>query len=293
MSGMKLKDFTARAVETGYWMPGEDYLENIAKAVEGRLEEGDIVTVSEKALCTAKGRIVDESRVRPGLLSKLMAGVWMRIVWGYFLGQVCQLKTENIHRLRNYPIKEGSAHKQVVLWHASLLQALLWGSEGGIDAGNLPYSYVSLSLKGPQNVAEEIRLYLGKRLGRKVTVIIVDTDRTYSYGGFHFTHRPDPLKGIHSLLGFVSYVAGRALGLQRRSTPLAVAGSSIGVDLALDIAEAAHRLRGSGAGLTVWDMAERFGVGVTNVTWSMLRSIRHKPIVIFKRRKGSIQHLRT
>ncbi len=290
---MKLRDFTAQAVETDYWMPGAHYPENIAKAIEGRVDNGDIVAVSEKALSTAKGWIIDESQVKPGLLANLIASVWMRIVWGRFLGRVCHLKAENIRRLRNYPLKEGSTHKQVALVHAGFLHALLWGSEGGIDAGNLPYSYVSLPLENPRDVAEEIRLYLSNRLGKKVTVVIVDTDKTNSYRGFHFTHRPSSLKGIHSFLGIVAYVAGRTLGLRRRSTPLAIAGSSISVDLALDIAEVAHRRRGSGAGLTVWDMAERFGVSVTSVTWSMLRSIRHKPIVIFKRRRGSIQRPRT
>jgi len=290
---MKLRDFKAQAVETGYWTPGAYYLENIARAIEGRVDDGDIIAISEKALSTAKGRIVDESQAKPGLLANLMASVWMRIVWGYFLGRVCHLKAENIRRLRNYPLKEGSTHKQVSLVHASFLHALVWGSEGGIDAGNLPYSYVSLPLENPQDAAEEIRLYLSNRLGKKVTVVIVDTDKTYSYRGFHFTHRPSSLKGIHSFLGVVAYVAGRALGLRRRSTPLAIAGSSISVDFALDLAEAAHKRRGSGAGLTVWDMAERFGVTITSVTWNMLRSIRHKPIVIFKRRRGSIQRLGT
>ncbi|MCW4020079.1 MAG: coenzyme F420-0:L-glutamate ligase [Candidatus Bathyarchaeota archaeon] len=281
---MKLGRAT-EAVETGYWMPGANYLEIIAGALEGRIDDEDIVTVSEKALSTAKGRIIDESQVKPGFLARLLARFWMRIIWGYFLSRVCRLKTENIRRLRSYPLQEGAIHKQVVLRHATFLQALLWGSEGGIDTSNLPYSYVSLPLNDPQETAEEIRRYLRDRLDNRVTVMIVDTDKTYSSGGFHFTHRPKPLRGVHSFFGVVAYVAGRALRLKRRSTPLAVAGSRMIVGLALDLAEAAHKRRGSGAGPTVWDMAETFGVSITGVTWSMLRSLRHKPIVIIKRDK--------
>jgi len=272
----------AEAVATDYWMPGDNYLEIIAESLKGKIDDGDIIAISEKALSTAKGCIIDESEVNPGFLARFLSRFWMRIIWGFFLGRICHLKAENIHRLRNYPLREGSAHKQVALWHASFLQALLWGSEGGIDASNLPYSYVSLPLNDPGETAEEIRLYLMNNLGKKVVVMIVDTDKTYSFRGFHFTHRPKPLKGIHSFFGVVAYVAGRALRLKRRSTPLATAGLKMDVNSALDLAEIAHKRRGSGAGLTVWDMAETFGVGMTSVTWCMLKSIEHKPIVIFK-----------
>ena len=277
--------YQAEAVETRYWMPGDDYLGIISHALEGRVRDGDVVAVSEKALSTAKGRIVDESSVKPGFFACFLAVFWMRLVWGFFLGRVCRLKEENIQRLRRYPKKEGCAHKQVALWYSSFLQALVWGSEGGIDASNLPYSYVCLPLDDPRGTAEEIARHLERRLGRRVVVLIVDTDKTYSCGGFHFTHRPSALKGIHSFFGVVAYVAGRALKLRRRSTPLAVAGSRMDVDLALDMAEAAHRCRGSGAGPTVWDVAETFGVSITGVTCGMLRGLRHKPVVILRRRK--------
>jgi len=279
----------AKAVKTEYWMPGDNYLEIVAKALDGKVDDGDIVAISEKALSTAKGHIVDESSVQPGKMAHLLVFFWMRMVWGYFLGRICNLKEENVQRLRTYPLREGSRHKQVALWYAGFLEALLWGSEGGIDASNLPFSFVSLPLVCSFVTAEEIRLFLAEKLGKKVVVMIVDTDKTYTLGGFHFTHRPKPLKGIRTL-GFVAYVIGRTFRLKRRSTPLAVAGFAVDVDDALNLAEAAHRLRGSGGGRTVWDMAEKFGVGVTEVTWSMLKNLSHKPIVIFKRRNLHSKH---
>lgn len=279
--------YVARAVKTEYWMPGDDYLRNITEAIWGEIDNGDIIAISEKALSTAKGRIIDEGQVKPGFVAKFLARFWMRIIWGYFLGRICHLKAENLWRLQNYPIKEGSAHKQVALWYAGFLKALLWGSEGGIDASNLPYAYVSLPLDEAQKTAEEIRKYLKNKVGKNVTVMIVDTDKTYSVGGFHFTHRPSPFKEIHSFFGFVAYVLGRTLRLQQRATPLAIAGLEMNVNLALDLAEKAHRCRGSGVGPTVWDMAEKFGVQLANVTWTMLRRLKHKPIVIFKAHKYS------
>ena len=159
----------------------------------------------------------------------------------------------------------------------------MFGSEGGIDGSNLPYSLVSLPLENTCGVAEEIRLQIQKRLGRKVTVVIVDTDKTYSFGNFHFTPRPKPLKGINSRGGIVAYVVGRTLKLQKRPTPLAVAGGPLQAEEALTIANVADRARGPGSGATVWDMAARFKVAATGVTWSMLAQIKHKPIVIVRK----------
>lgn len=274
--------FTAEAIETGYWIPGDNYLEKIAASVDGKISDGDILVISEKAISVAKGLIVDESKIKPGLLARFLARIWMRIFWGYFLGQLCHMRKVNVERLRRYPLNEGAAHKETALRYAGLLHALMWGSEGGIDGSNLPYAYVSLPLENPQSVAEEIREYLRKRLEKKVIVMIVDTDKTYSLGNFHFTHRPNPMRGIRTLPGVTAYIIGRVLKLKQRPTPLALAGAEMSVSLALEIAKIAEKKRGFGAGRTVWDMAERFHVNITEVSWDMLKKLKHKPIVIVK-----------
>ncbi len=161
----------------------------------------------------------------------------------------------------------------------------MFGSEGGIDGSNLPYSYVSLPLKNADEIAQKIRKQIWSTLRKKVFVIIVDTDKTYSFRNFHFTPRPKPIKGIHSLGGFISYVIGRMLRLKRRATPIAVAGCQISAEKALEIAEVANRARGFGAGRTVWDMAEKFKVGLTEVSWEMLETVKHKPIVIVRSKR--------
>jgi F420-0:gamma-glutamyl ligase-like protein len=279
------KRYEAEAVSTQYWKPGEDFLTKIVNAVRDRIEDGDFVTVSEKAVSTALGNIVDESKIKPSRLARFLAKYWMRLVWGYALGPLARLRKKTVWNIRRYPVKEGSVHKQVALTHAGFLQALMYGSEGGIDANNLPYSYVSLPLENAQKIAQSIREQIKSELGKNVTVMIVDTDKTNSLGRFHFTHRQKPIKGIHYFGGFLAYVIGRRFKLKRRATPIAVSGAKIGVEDALEIAEIANKMRGSGAGITVWDMAERFGVSVNGVTWEMLGEIEHKPIVIvrFKR----------
>jgi F420-0:gamma-glutamyl ligase-like protein len=77
-------------------------------------------------------------------------------------------------------------------------------------------------------------------------------------------------------------VIGRFFKMKRRATPVAVVGSQMQAEAALEIAEVANMVRGFGAGRTVWDMAERFSVDVTEVTWDMLDELEHKPIVIVK-----------
>jgi len=270
------------AVITRYWRPGEKYLEELIKSVKGKIAHGDFVVVSEKAISTALNNIVDENGVKPCLSARLISKYWMRIVWGYFLGPLCHFRQKLLQNLREYPLRMGSRHKQVTLQYAGLLQSLMFGSEGGIDGTNLAYSYVSLPLNNADEIAEKIREQIWLRLRKHVFVIISDTDKTYSFRNFHFTPRPKPIKGIYSFGGFIAFVIGRMFQLKRRATPIAVAGCEIPAEKALEIAEVANRLRGFGAGRTVWDMAERFKVGLNGVSWEMLETVKHKPIVIVK-----------
>jgi F420-0:gamma-glutamyl ligase-like protein len=278
----KMTKYKALAVTTGYWRPGENYIERIIEGTRGKIRDEDFLVVSEKAISTATGNIVDESQVRPTVNARLIAGYWMRVVWGYLLGLLCHFQGKLLQRLREYPLEAGSRHKQVALQYLGLLQALMFGSEGGIDGSNLAYSYVSLPLENTEVIAEEARRQIWLRLQKKVFVLIVDTDKTYSLRNFHFTPRPRPLEGIHSFGGFITYVTGRMFGLRKRATPIAVSGCNMSVEEALEVAEAANRARGYGAGRTVWEMAEKFNVDVDEVSWEMLETARHKPVVIVR-----------
>jgi F420-0:gamma-glutamyl ligase-like protein len=275
--------YQALALVTQFWRPGTDYAQKVVAAVDGKISDGDFVVVSEKAVATAKNNIVNEEDFNPGLTAKLLAAVWMPLGWGYFLGIVCHFGRRLLSRLRQYPYETGSRHKQAALGYAGFLQALMFGSEGGIDGSNLPFSLVSLPLNSSAMDAEIIHSQILRRLGKKVTVVIVDTDKTYSFRNFHFTPRPQPLKGISSRGGVFSYVFGKALNLRKRPTPLAIAGGLVHIEEALVVANVADRARGPGSGATVWDMAARFKVPATGVTWDMLTKVKHKPIVVVRR----------
>ena len=262
--------YYALPVATEYWKPGKNYLNDILDAVEKRVANGDFVVVSEKALSTALGNIIDESSTSPSFNAKLISRLWMRIAWGYFLGVLCRFGPRLRRRLREYPFEAGSRHKQIALQQAGLLQALMWGSEGGIDGSNLPFSYVSLPLNKPYAVAALIHRQIWLKLKKKVFVIIVDTDKTYAFRNFFFTPHPQPMKGIHSLGGVTAYFVGRLFKFRKRPTPLAVAGGRVQAREALKIANIADRARGPGSGATVWDMAARFNVATTGTSWDML-----------------------
>jgi len=274
--------YFVRLVRTKYWRPGDEYLKIILNSTTSKISSGDILVVSEKAISAALGRIVDEERIEPGLTARFLTIFWMRIVWGFFLGFVCRMNRRNIERLRNYPKVQGARHKQLALNYVGFAQALRHGSEGGIDVTNVPRAYACLPLKSPQTIAERISELLEAQTKKNIAIMIVDSDKTYSFHGFHMTPRPNPTKGIKAL-GLFAYVIGRLLKWRPRSTPLALSGLKVGPEEALQIAAIANKARGYGAGRTAWDMAESFGVDLTNVTLNMLQKIPHYPIVIIRR----------
>ena len=277
--------YTALAVTTNYWKPTDDYTDKILSAIERKVENGDFVVVSEKAISTALGSMVDESTVKPSLTARGLARFWMRIIWGYPLGILCGFGPRLLKRLRNYPLESGSRHKQVALQYAGFWQALMFGSEGAIDGSNLPYSFVSLPLANAEELAQKIKRQIHQKLQKNVCVIIADTDKTYKFHNFFFTPRPKPLRGIHSMGASSTFILGRVLKLKKSSTPLTAAGCSLGASEALKITNIADKARGPGSGATVWDMAARFHVDVNAVSWEMLAAIRHKPIVIVRQVK--------
>jgi len=276
------KRYKAVAIETQYWKPRDNYIKHIIQAIKNVVQEGDIITISEKAVSTATGNLIDEKKVKPTILAHFIAKHWMRIVWPYILGPICHLRQKTIVQLRSYPIEEGSRHKQLALDRGGFLQALMHGSEASIDGSNIPYSYVSLPLENAWEIAREIKNQIETELRKTITVVVVDTDKTYSLWGFHFTPHPKPIKGIHSIGGVLAYIGGRSLKLKKRATPLAVVGVQYSTEEAIEIAKIANRTRGSGSGRTVWDMVQKFNVNLTDVTWKMLGTVKHHPIVIIR-----------
>ena len=276
---MKIKTLTLRC---SYWRPGTDYIDAITERVRDHIQDGDIVALSEKAISTAMGNIVDEAPIKPGKVAWFLSSFWTRRLWGGPLGRFMGFKEQTLLNLRNYPLEEGAAHKQLALSQAGLLQSLRHYSEGGIDASNLPYAYVSLPLPHPSKVADDIREEIQNRTGINVTVMIIDGDTTYSWRNLHLAPRKTESPGMIHFGGVTTFIIGRLCGLKARQTPISVSGEKINPDRALWYAKLFHRLCGGGAGRTAWSMSENMKTSLTGVTWEMLESVEHYPITIIR-----------
>jgi F420-0:gamma-glutamyl ligase-like protein len=260
----------------------------LQKLLRDRINDNDVIVISEKALATAAGRICDESKYQPYMLAKILAGFWMRKIWGYFLAPISRMSKKNISRLRQYPFKEGSRHKQLTLHYAGFLQSLRHGSEGGIDVSNLPYTYSCIPFMHPEMIVSDIRQYVKKILNKNVDVMISDSDKSYSFFNFHLSARKSSVKGIHCF-GILAFILGRFFKLKPRSTPIAFTRDDKNPEEALRLAAISNKSRGDGAGRTIWDVAELFRVDITGVTWNMLENMPHYPIVILRTESSSRQ----
>jgi F420-0:gamma-glutamyl ligase-like protein len=55
----KMVTYKALAIATNYWKPSVNFQTKIVEALAGKIQNGDFVVVSEKALSTALGKIID------------------------------------------------------------------------------------------------------------------------------------------------------------------------------------------------------------------------------------------
>ena len=243
---------------------------------------GDVLAVSEKAISTASGNIIDEAIIQPGKLAWFLATFWTKQVWGGPLGRILGLKDQTLLNLRSYPEYEGAAHKQLALSKAGFLQSLRHYSEGGIDASNLPFTYVSLPLNDAEQIASSIREAILDETGASVTVMIVDGDTTYSRRNLHLAPRKTETPGLIHFGGFMTFIIGRSLGFKARQTPIAISGEAIEPDKALWYARLFHKQCGGGAGRTAWSMSQKMDTSLTGVTWEMLESVDHYPLTIIR-----------
>jgi len=281
MAGCYLK-LKIRKIKTRYWRPGTSVIDEILSNIDGKISDGAYLVISEKALATSFGLVVDESKVKPGIVANAIANIWMRRIWGGPLGRITSLKQKTITNLRNYPLDYGARHKQLALRKVGLLQALRHYSEGGIDASNLPYSLVSLPLIEPEKIAYNIREEILRRKGLTVNIIIADGDSTFSWRNLHIAPRRVQTPGFIHFGGFFSYILGRLFNLRERPTPVAYVGEPLNPDRMLWFTKIAHKTSERGGGRTAWGMSTRFSTGLTDVSYKMLDSVEHTPIIIIR-----------
>lgn len=284
---LRWRNYVAIPLRSTLWRPKTDFKQEIVTLIGNIASNGDYLVVSEKALSTALGLLYDESVIPSDPYSKLMTFLISRILWGKLLGVMCRLSHDTMELLSKYPVPEGTRHKKLALRIGGPLQALKPTSEAGIDTTNVPAHLVSLPLTKPFNVAHEIREHIFEKLGIYLKVVIVDSDKCYKLkpvSNLILTSRKTELPSSINL-GFLSFLIARTLRklFSPYATPIGFSPPNLSIDELLIVSELADRARGVGAGRTLHEMERTFGIKAINITWSLLGSIPHYPIVIVKK----------
>lgn len=268
-------------INTTYIKPGESY-DIIIKNAVNFLEDDDFLVFSETPLAISQGRIVDESEFKPSISAYILADIWSKYIWGYIFGPLFRIKKRTIKNLRKLP-SEARSHKEVILHYYGWKHALKPASEAGVDLSNAPGTYVSLLPKDPQGVSEEIERKIWKISGKRVTVMIIDTDATYKIGKTKFTSLPISIDQIKNDMGIFGYLFGR-IGKILGPTPLGVSQPH-NIDKVIQIARAAEECQKNHENNmeTVYDMQKLSEGDINNITVEMLDSIIHMPAVIVRK----------
>ena len=270
-------DYLVMPIETGYIKPGDD-LSSIINPAREIMENGDYLVIAETPVSVSQNRLIDEAEYSPSLSAKFLTVVWSKYLWGYILGPLLKIKKRTIKNLRKLP-KQTEAHKEVVLQLYGLKHALKPASEAGIDLSNAPGTCVSLLPENPERVAKQIKADIGK----KVCVMIIDTDATYMKNGKYFTGLPIAIEGIEADKGFFGYVKGQ-LSQNMGSTPLGCS-EKMDVKTALKIANIAEDYQKSLSTemKTIHSVKAVLGSEMDEVTIEDLDSITHTPAVIIRK----------
>jgi len=267
-----------------YWLPGTDVARAIARLYRGSVRRGDYVVVSDKALSVARGLIFDEARVGAGPCYAIPAYLVSRVLWGRLLSRPFSPRALAI--LRGTPIRLIAAHKRLALRVGGFKHFIKPVSEAGIDASNLPYSYVSIPARDAGRYAEELRSELCRAIGEDVNLLVVDTDKTYKprwLCNIAFSTRPSSVRGVIDLGGF-SYFLGKFMPdlFGEYPTPVAYSGRWPGLAELLRVSRVGERAMGHGAGRNVLEMAAAVGAGICSVRWGDLASLKHYPAVVVR-----------
>lgn len=268
-------------VNTSYIKPGKSY-DKIIKNAGNFLEDDDFLVVSETPLAISQGRIVDEAEFKPSISAYILADIWSKYLWGYILGPLLGIKKRTIKNLRNLP-SEARAHKQVILHYYGWKHALKPASEAGVDLSNAPGTYVSLLPQDPQKISEEIERKVWECNGKRVTVMVIDTDATYQIGKKKFTSLPTSVDQIKNDMGIFGYLLGR-LGTILGPTPLGVSQPH-NLDDVMQIARAAEECqkKHENSMETVYDMQKLIDGDLSDITVEILDSVVHMPAVIVRK----------
>ena len=272
---------TTIPIETAYIRPGESY-DSIIEGAVNFLKDDDFLVVSETPLAIAQGRLVDESEFKPSISAYFLADVWSKYLWGYIFGPIFRIKKRTIENLRKLP-PEARSHKEVILNYYGWKHALKPASEAGVDLSNAPGNFVSLLPHDPQGVSEEMEKKILDKSGKRVNVMIIDTDATYIIKKTMFTSLPTSIGEIKNNMGIFGYLLGR-FGKILGPTPLGISKPH-NIDIIMVVALAAEKCQKNHENSmeTVYDMQKLSETNFNDITVEFLDSITHMPAVIVRK----------
>ncbi|MEM0026931.1 MAG: coenzyme F420-0:L-glutamate ligase [Ignisphaera sp.] len=268
-----------------YWYPGTDIVNEIVNAFGKHVDNGDVIVISEKAISTATGNIYDENSILLDPLSTLLTKL-CNTMWAKLFSYIFR-SPQTIYLLNNMPINAIAAHKKLALKIGGLKHFFKPLSEAGIDASNLPYKYVSLPLKKANDIAIKISSDIYKEIGKRVCILIIDTDRCYKprwLRGMVFSTRRSEIRGVIDF-GAIGYFIGKRFRklFKEYPTPVACSCTNVELPLILFISKKVEKYMGSGLGRNAMEMMRRLGKNsFDDITWADMNIVKHYPAILVK-----------
>ncbi len=148
-------------IRTELLRPGTDIVHVILEAIENqglKIENGDILATSSKALATVQNRLKMLSSVTPSSTAKKLARTYD--LEPRFAEVVLQ-EADNVY---------GGVPKALLT-----LKDHIFTANAGVDQKNSPSGYVALWPKAPFKAAEKMRSEILKRTGKHIGVLVVDS----------------------------------------------------------------------------------------------------------------------
>ena len=274
-------DYECIPIITDYIEGGEGYdklIDNIVKYCD----DGDYVVISETPISTAEGNLVDESKYEAGLVAYFLSDVWSKYLFGYLISPLIRDKRRTIKNLRQMP-PEARNHKQFIYREYGLRYALMPTSEAGVDLSNMPDQYVSPLPTNPRESAFVIEKLIRLKSGKKVKVMIIDTDGCSEILNHKYTSLPKSIKCIKNGLGIYAYLLK---SVSKKLGPTILASTTKeNCDKLIKIASVCEEIQlkcSEDFFDTVYTMQERFDTSPVDITCKMLHEIKHIPAVIFR-----------
>lgn len=162
---------------------GEKIVDLVSKS-KPKLEDGDVVVVSQKIISKQEGRMIKLSSVIPSLLSNGIASEYNK---DPKLVEIILSESKRIVRMENGVI--------IVETNGGFICA-----NAGVDESNVADDYVTLLPKDPDESASKLRQSILEKTGKQVAVIISDTfGRPFRMGQTEFAIG---VSGIDSILDY-------------------------------------------------------------------------------------------